>query len=533
MQNPVWGQQLQQLKEFLIEAKLMDNLSDEELVKYGNIQKIQQHQENQLSQRLNEVQKGIDDVSALQTENSDLLDELLEQADLLTQGMDQNVSDLEINNIYKSVELTSEEKANVRQSTKTWAPIATIELNENWNQFETNMLNYASNEGIQLNTDPLSDLLSPEETSKIQRTIQDDFGYKKANCDKYDYTLAVISGTISGFIDIFFVGGGIDGKQHGQTDERGSLSKLSDEGFNQIVLKYARFDYQIRKKTGQHGKDFRKTVPENLTSAVQYLEMQYKVPYDAQYAKRLNGRLPKDFKMSASNHHLFSLAHYPDLVGLIFSILNQFNDTGTFISNGHLITSTMKNDNFELQGHNVISKIFCGFTNWIGHLMSDAIGSSGAVQKGNRGSGLPIPGTEIFQMLNFRLPKTDNLTFAKISTRVFEQGYDARHAAAAAIPVTINELLTRLLWALKQYFYHNRTVAEIVKLRNNPELNRMLLCSYGSFAMLDASDATIHGFVKGVKSGGNYAVALTETMSRLNVALYPRLALSAYKEVLR
>ncbi|RRK09173.1 hypothetical protein D1831_14285, partial [Lactiplantibacillus garii] len=251
-----------------------------------------------------------------------------------------------------------------------------------------------------------------------------------------------------------------------------------------------------------------------------------------QYGKRLNATLPNNFKMTASNHHLFSLAHYPDLIGLVFSILDQFSNTGTYFANGHLITATMQNNHFELKGNNLVAKIFCGFCNWIGHIMSDAVGSSGAVQKGNRGSGLPIPGTEIFQLLNFKLPQTDNLTISKLCTRVFEQGYDARHAAATAVPVIINELLTRLLWAFKQYFYHKTPFEQIIKPKNNPELNRMLLCSYGTFAGIDLGDAAIHGVKTGIKTGGNYAEILMESMSRLNITLYPRLALQGYKEVM-
>lgn len=511
----------------------MGKFTNNELTKYGNAEKIQQHQESLLGSRLSDLHQSLNNLSDLQNENSDNLDALISQANALTQNMDSStITNDDVSTIQQKINLTDQEKLQIATSVQDWAPLPTIALSNNWDQFETALYQFAHLQQLDLSADPLHDLLSAEERTKIQLQVSVDFGYKKARCDKYDYTLAMISGIVSGLIDIFFVGSGIDGKKKSQKDERGTLSKESDKWFQQVVNQYAQFDYKLRRITGKHGKKFPKHSPKTIDKAVQYLETQYKVPYDAQYNKRLNGNQQKYFKMSASNHHLFSLAHYPDLIGLVFSILDQFMDSGTYLANGHLITAKMQNDQFELKGHNFVAKIFCGFVNWLGHIMSDAVGSSGAVKKGNRGSGLPIPGTEVFQLLNFRLPKTENLSMSKLCTAVFENGYDARHAAATKIPVLINELLTRLLWALKQYFYHHKSLQDILVSRNIPELNRMLLCSYGMFASLDISDSLVHGAKRGLQADGNYYFALLEGMSRLNISLYPRLALMSYKEVL-
>ena len=58
--------------------------------------------------------------------------------------------------------------------------------------------------------------------------------------------------------------------------------------------------------------------------------------YDARYASDI-GLDNEMFKMSASNHHLKSLGHSPDLIGLFFSVLDQFTGTSSFISNGRII----------------------------------------------------------------------------------------------------------------------------------------------------------------------------------------------------
>ncbi|MEI2414131.1 hypothetical protein V8V50_09280 [Ligilactobacillus salivarius] len=80
--------------------------------------------------------------------------------------------------------------------------------------------------------------------------------------------------------------------------------------------------------------------------------------------------------MSTKNHHMMSLGHSPDVIGLFFSILNQFTSTATFVTGEKLIT--INTETFELVGGNFIAKVFSGIANWFGHIMSDIAGSSGS-----------------------------------------------------------------------------------------------------------------------------------------------------------
>lgn len=93
---------------------------------------------------------------------------------------------------------------------------------------------------------------------------------------------------------------------------------------------------------------------------------------------------------------MMSLAHSPDIIGLFFSILNQFTSTASFVANGRLVT--VATDTFELQGGNFIMKIMCGIANWFGHLMSDVAGSSGSH---GRGTGIVMPFYELFWICKF------------------------------------------------------------------------------------------------------------------------------------
>lgn len=73
----------------------------------------------------------------------------------------------------------------------------------------------------------------------------------------------------------------------------------------------------------------------SLSSAIKYLENKFKIPYDqtgAGDAARLV------FDLNPRNHHFKSLGHNPSLLGLFFSILDQFANTAHFISEGELIS---------------------------------------------------------------------------------------------------------------------------------------------------------------------------------------------------
>lgn len=121
-------------------------------------------------------------------------------------------------------------------------------------------------------------------------------------CDMYDYLIAVACGVVGEMVDIFLVGAPGD----------------------------------------------------SVASAIGFLEKKFKVNYDQRHSADVNNL----FNMSTKNHHMMSLAHSPDVIGLFFSILNPFTSTATFVANGQLVT--INSETFELQGDNLVAKIFFG-----------------------------------------------------------------------------------------------------------------------------------------------------------------------------
>ena len=81
-----------------------------------------------------------------------------------------------------------------------------------------------------------------------------------------------------------------------------------------------------------------------------FLEKQFKVNYDQRHSADVENL----FDMSTRNHHMMSLSHSPDLVGLFFSLLNQFTSTSSFIADGQLVT--IRSDTYATAGRKFCSK---------------------------------------------------------------------------------------------------------------------------------------------------------------------------------
>lgn len=312
-------------------------------------------------------------------------------------------------------------------------------------------------------------------------------------CDKYDYLIAVACGAIAGMVDIFFVGSPADSK----------LQSWTDTQVDKTVMVFAK----------TCGWSPREGKEKSVASAIGFLEKKFPVNYDQRHSGDVGGL----FNMSAKNHHMKSLAHSPDIVGLFFSILNQFTSTSSFLSSGQLIT--IKTDTYELQGNNFVSKLFCGITNWFGHIMSDVAGSSGA---SGRGSGVVIPFYELFQLCDFgsfQVGENRN-TLATVATKVFQEGYDARFGLAMAIPVVLCDLSIKLIWAIKHYFYHKKPFEECIPTKKHDDLRIMLIIGDGMLCLMDGADAAI-------RSGGNWV----KFFLRLNIIAWYRLVSLVFREV--
>lgn len=385
--------------------------------------------------------------------------------------------------------------------------------NEDWDNLYSVYEQYASKNDIDLSDDPFKKLMTESQLVEFEKMVKNDFTFQKANCDKYDYMLAATCGGIAAIIDICFVSFKLGKYNNGaiKTLDTGSLTKSSDKLVDQAVMKFSKLmGWRGKKIEGSDARD-----SNNIASAIGYLERKFVVGYDHANSASVNNA----FQMKSTNHHIKNLEHSPDLIGLFFTILGQFTNNAHFVSSGSIITVS-KNGNFELQGSDFISKIYCGFANWLGHLFSDMAGSSGAT---GRGTGIPIPFYSLLQLFDFgkfNINDKDKSSFATACVMAFQEGYDMRHGIAMAVPVVICELLTRLMYSIKQKFYHLKSWTDSLPSTNKPEMVRMLLVSHGTLSLIDAGHA-------GLKSGGNLVAFIMQS----NVIAYARFATVALKEV--
>lgn len=360
--------------------------------------------------------------------------------------------------------------------------------------------------------------VAEQDIFELNETI-DSLKFLKPNCDKIDYALAASSGCLCGIIDVFLVG------KPGESP----LGEITDKWFDNKVRLFA-------KACGWKGPKKATTNP--VKSAIGFLERKFKVPYDQRGAGDAGSII---FGLTAKSHHFKSLAHNPTLLGLFFSILDQFTLSSHFVSEGQLIELVDVGGTFELKGNNIPSKVWCGFVNWIGHMMSDVAGSSGG--KG-RGMGIPSPiwswaNNIIAIKAKLNIPVSDfDKNFNELGAELFNNGFDARFQTAQAIPVFVNSLLVRLMYSVRRFIQYYidtkeeersfRKMWDTIKPFSNLTVERMLTVAHGTFCLVDGSDATIRSFVAG---GGTFNPV--EFFLRLNVIGIGRFSVSLYGEAKR
>lgn len=338
----------------------------------------------------------------------------------------------------------------------------------------------------------------------------------KPNCDKLDYALAASSGALCGVIDIFLVG------KPGESP----FGDITDKWFAARTMDFAKLCHPDKKNFN------------SFESALRFLEKKFKIPYDQ---TGLGDAGKAIFGLNAKNHHFKSLAHNPSLLGLFFSILDQFANTSHFVTNGQLISLQQADEKWKLQGRNILSKLFCGFVNWFGHLVSDASGSQSSAKAGNRGMGIPSPlwiwmNDIIAIKAKLKLSTTEiDKAINELALNIFERSYDIRFQTAQAIPVFLNELLVRLIYSARRLFrYFKETPKAECSFKliwkkcepfSNPTIKRMLTVAHGTFCLIDVGDAVGRAFISG---GGTFNAV--EFVLRLNVIGVGRFAISLYGE---
>ncbi|EIB8161101.1 hypothetical protein K9L33_001008, partial [Campylobacter jejuni] len=98
--------------------------------------------------------------------------------------------------------------------------------------------------------DSLKFLITYSNLSDVKKRIEDEFTHRNAECDKYDYLIAITCGAIAGIMDIFLVGNPKDSY----------LGKKVDKTVEKMTQKFAQLCGWDKQKALDKNKDLTKSV---------------------------------------------------------------------------------------------------------------------------------------------------------------------------------------------------------------------------------------------------------------------------------
>lgn len=225
--------------------------------------------------------------------------------------------------------------------------------------------------------------------------------------NRYDVSIAVISGLISGLLDVFLVG---VPSHHGFLGSKGAeggwLSNLFKDKSAQILS-----PEKIRELEGAYGVSYDPSTNSRLTEAVAGL--------------------------GPRTHRFQSLGHDP-ILGFIFGIKDQLAGAFTAIDkNGNLIAQQVGRP--LLDGEDYFVRFAKALETQIGHMASD-VGTK---------AGLPAPLMPLLLFLQVGKIGQHGYTVGELARAMYRQGYDFRHFMAGSVPVMFSEVVIRLSYFVR------------------------------------------------------------------------------------
>ena len=198
----------------------MKDKKDDIIKDSGNAMKVQCDQIRKAEENLLSIKNTLADLSE-QGEYQDLLiSTLSKQLDILESG--QEITE----EIWKTSELSEFKQIDLKIPVLR---LVEIDDKASWNDYIKSLSYYGHLEHLELSSDPFLSLMSKRQQEEFAKIVQRDYYERKANCDRYDYSLAVLCGLISAVIDIFFVG----------MPGNSQLENWSDELVDNFVISFA------------------------------------------------------------------------------------------------------------------------------------------------------------------------------------------------------------------------------------------------------------------------------------------------------
>jgi hypothetical protein len=279
---------------------------------------------------------------------------------------------------------------------------------------------YLTQTGVEPDTDPLLQVLSPIETSEIRKRYEHSFG--NVRWDQSDYLVVLLAGFVATLLDVFLVRIPLDGAFLGRMQAGSPMTRWIRENSKPVHDHY----------------------PKDLDKAA-------KVPYDLTASKAVDGLSPKV-------HRLMSLGHDP-ILAFIFGTIDIMSSTGTYIDRHGNLRRIETSTNPEA----LVSAFLTVFL----HLLSDVFTSAG----------VQPPFFTLLQLAKTKSPfvlgpSGERVTWTNVARYMYTHGYDLRHFATMGIVPASIEMIVRGWWLCKTFESNGE------KAPTNAKLTSMLMLAH-------------------------------------------------------
>ncbi len=289
---------------------------------------------------------------------------------------------------------------------------------DNFNELVKKSELYLIEKGFDLRKDPLLQILSSHEISKIAHSYKAKYG--DVNWETADYIVVGLAGFLATLLDIFLVRIPNDTNFLGTLQTGSPLTKWIKENSHKIHEDYMR-----------------------------PLESMAKVSYDPVIDRYLDRSVEG---LNPNFHRLMSFGHDP-ILGFIAGVLDIARGAGTFADkNGNLIFAK----NLSATPDN---NILLAFIKVFLHLLSDAFTKAG----------VPPPFFTLLQLIKAKSPfvlgkSGETVSWTNVARYMYKHGYDMRHFFTMGVVPASVEIIIRGYWLFRNFDNQNSVNIPKVKM---------------------------------------------------------------------
>lgn len=339
------------------------------------------------------------------------------------------------------------------------------------------------------------------------------------DCDKLDYILAASSGALCGMMDIYKQG----------TSKNTSVVKIGVSAIERVIIWFA-----TRTCPDAH--------PDNVKEAILALEDKFLIPNE-QILVLSDNMNPRE-----KIQQLKSFARNPNLLGLFFSVLDQFVDTARLDSDSVLISIPIMPDPDDPKSPSFLGNVYQGFVEWMKYTISCERAYLESIEAETWGLGIPSPlGTWLKDAAKIIKPKLEpkihewEEALEKLARKIFEEYLKDYDFQAQMLQVLLNEMIVRLVYAIRRLIHYLQDTPEeersfermwaACEPFSNATVKRMETVAHGTFCLVDTADAAIRASLSSVVGGAPQFAE--EFLLRLNIIGLGRFAVSLFGETKR